>query len=235
MKRFLTVIFLLLIVFSCTTTQKVTEKEKGLLTKSEKDLIGLKLPDAQMKVVKNDSQKGDLVLRKKSLKALMDSDGYDILEKKMMASLKREKGVGIAAPQVGVNRKVVIVQRLDKEAKPFEYYYNPEIIDKKGDLKEGWEGCLSVPAGYGKVDRWQDITVEYDVMEKGEITRKIEHIVGFTAVIFQHELDHLDGILFIDKKTKDSLVPKDEFREMRRKEKEENEKEPVEPKKIEKS
>ena len=153
----------------------------------------------------------------------MNSAGYDVLEKKMMASLMEEKGVGIAAPQIGINRRVIIVQRLDKDEKPFEYYYNPVITEKRGELIEGWEGCLSVPDGFGKVLRHQNIDVEYDRSENGKTGRVVERIEGWTAVIFQHEIDHLDGTLFIDKKCEGDLVPKEEFYEMRRKQKEEAE------------
>ena len=171
----------------------------------------------------NESAKDNEVLRKISAPALMKSEGYDVLEKFMMETLLQEKGVGIAAPQVGINRRVIIVQRLDKEDQPFEFYYNIVIKEKRGEKVVGWEGCLSIPAGFGKVERWQDIDIEYDAEVDGKIVRKSENIKGFTAVIFQHETDHLNGILFIDVKTADPLMDKDSYREMRLKEKAEKE------------
>ena len=224
MRKVLSFVFIFVFLYSCTTTQKVSEEDQGLLTDAEKEFI-TSMGEKDIPVVKNDTKEGDAVLRKVSKKTLMGSDGYDVLEKKMMKALEEEKGVGIAAPQIGVNRRLVIVQRLDKELKPFEFYYNPVILEMKGEMIEGWEGCLSIPAGFGKVKRQHDITIEYDVMTDGKVTRKQEHIVGFVAVIFQHELDHLEGVLFIDKKCKGPLVPKDKYREMREKEKEQKEKE----------
>ena len=82
---------------------------------------------------------------------------------------------------------------------------------------------ISIPAGYGQVERWQDIDIEYDAEVDGKLVRESENIKGFTAVIFQHETDHLNGILFIDKKTDDPLMTAKEYREMRMKEKAEKE------------
>jgi len=217
MKRLL-IIALSIFIVSCATTQEKTQINEGALTESEIEFIN---SSEKMRVFKNTAENDDAVLRNISKKTLMNSKGYDVLEKKMMESLLEEKGVGIAAPQVGVNRRVIIVQRLDKEEKPLEYYYNPVITEKRGELIEGWEGCLSVPDGFGKVMRSQDIDIEYDKNEGGNIVRFKEKIAGWTAVIFQHEIDHLDGILFIDKKCEGDLVPKEEYYEMRKKQKEE--------------
>lgn len=219
MKKFVIIAFIAFFI-SCATTQEKTQINEGALTESEIEFIN---SSEKMRVFKNNAENDDAVLRNISKKALMNSNGYDVLEKKMMESLIEEKGVGIAAPQVGVNRRVIIVQRLDKEEKPLEYYYNPVITEKRGELIEGWEGCLSVPDGFGKVVRSQDIDIEYDKNESGNIVRFKEKIEGWTAVIFQHEIDHLYGILFIDKKCEGNLVPKEEYYEMRKKQKEEAE------------
>lgn len=206
-------------VVACSAISKTVVKnvDDGKLTQEESNFLA---NPEKRRVFVNESPEDNEILRKVSLKALMNSAGYDVLEKLMMEILSVEKGVGIAAPQVGINRRVIIVQRLDKEGTPFEYYYNPLITEKRGDLIESWEGCLSVPAGFGKVKRRQDVDVEYDWEENGKIIRKRERISGFTAVIFQHEIDHLDGVLFIDKKSDEPLVPKDEYYEMKKREKE---------------
>jgi len=85
------------------------------------------------------------------------------------------------------------------------------------DIELEWEGCLSIPAGHGKVSRPKAIHVEYDLENGG---RDSEMVEGFTARIFQHEIDHLDGVLFIDHMDPGPLMPKEEYREMRRREKE---------------
>ncbi len=107
------------------------------------------------------------------------------------------EGVGIAAPQVGISKQLIAVQRIDKEGEPFEFYVNPKIVSFSGDKKTGGEGCLSVPGMKGLVDRYQEIVIEYNDVEDFKI--KSDTIEGFTAVIFQHEIDHLNGILYIDK------------------------------------
>lgn len=124
---------------------------------------------------------------------------YAALAEKMVATVTspEQNGVGIAGPQVGLSRNVVAVQRFDKEGEPFEVYPNIRIVATRGEPEAGPEGCLSVPGRRGEVLRWRDIDICYTSLETGqEVTERIE---GFTAVIFQHETDHLKGILYIDK------------------------------------
>jgi peptide deformylase len=133
----------------------------------------------------------------------LNSDAYERLTKLMLATVTHpsQDGVGIAAPQIGINRRVVAVQRFDKEGYPFEVYPNIRIIWKSANLAKGPEGCLSVPNHRGEVMRSQEITIEYtDMTRLHEGDHRIrETIEGFTAVIFQHEIDHLEGILYIDR------------------------------------
>lgn len=107
------------------------------------------------------------------------------------------EGVGIAAPQVGVLRRVVVVQRFDKAGTPFEVYVNPEIVERSEEVTLGPEGCLSVPDRRGEVLRASAITIRY--RDAVTFEPREEHIEGFSAIIFQHEIDHLDGILYIDR------------------------------------
>ncbi len=114
--------------------------------------------------------------------------------------LSTDGGVGIAAPQVGINRKVIWVQRFDKEGEPLEYFINP-VITWKSELQNlGPEGDLSIPEFRGQFYRSKVIQLEY-VDLKGQ--KYSEIVEGFTAVIFQHETDHLFGILISDKKEKE--------------------------------
>jgi peptide deformylase len=106
-------------------------------------------------------------------------------------------GVGIAAPQVGIPRRIIWVQRFDKEEEqfPFEVYLNPEITTYSDTTKLTMEGCLSIPDFRSEVKRPCSITIEYDQLDG---THRRETISGFTSVIFQHEIDHLNGILYLD-------------------------------------
>lgn len=124
---------------------------------------------------------------------------YAKLASKLIATVTspEQDGVGIAGPQVGLSRNVIAVQRFDKEGEPFEVYPNIRITALRGELEPGPEGCLSVPGRRGKVLRWRDIDICYTSPETGqEVSERVE---GFTAVIFQHETDHLQGILYTDK------------------------------------
>lgn len=119
------------------------------------------------------------------------------LEAKMLRTVSdpSQDGVGIAAPQVGINRRVVWVQRLDKEGEPFECYENIRIDSLFGETVLLEEGCLSVPPLRGRVPRYNGVKISY--LSNGQ--KVTETVEGYTARIFQHECDHLDGILYIDR------------------------------------
>ena len=119
------------------------------------------------------------------------------LEAKMLRTVTdpSQDGVGIAAPQVGINRRVVWVQRLDKEGEPFECYENIRIDSLFGEIVLLEEGCLSVPPLRGRVPRYNGVKISY--LSNGQ--KVTETVEGYTARIFQHECDHLDGILYIDR------------------------------------
>lgn len=122
-----------------------------------------------------------------------------LLMRRMLATVQNpeNRGVGIAAPQVGISRRLVAVQRFDKAGEPFEFYPNIYITWFSPETAVGREGCLSIPGRRGLVRRSESIEIVYTDVETCEpVTERIE---GFTAVIFQHEVDHLDGVLYIDK------------------------------------
>jgi peptide deformylase len=109
-----------------------------------------------------------------------------------------QDGVGLAAPQVGINRRIVAVQRFDKAGEPFEVYPNIHLVWTSDSLAYGPEGCLSVPDRREEVLRSQEIIIEYATADEPEISVR-DTVRGFTAVIFQHEIDHLDGLLYTDR------------------------------------
>ena len=121
------------------------------------------------------------------------------LVQRMLATVTdpSQDGVGIAAPQVGENLRIIWVQRLDKPEEPFECYLNVHIDSLYGEVKVGPEGCLSIPPYRGMVPRYQDVIISYVSQETLQPQRDTVH--GYTAVIFQHECDHLDGILYTDR------------------------------------
>lgn len=117
----------------------------------------------------------------------------------MRDTMAAESGVGLAAPQIGVNLRVVIfgfersARYPDAEAVPYTVLINPVITPLSEAQDEGWEGCLSVPGMRGWVPRYSEIRYQgYDAL--GEIIDR--RVNGFHARVVQHECDHLDGVLY---------------------------------------
>ena len=112
------------------------------------------------------------------------------------------KGVGIAAPQISQPYRIFIIASHPSDRYPHapsmspKAMINPRILSHREDVVKDWEGCLSVPNTRGLVPRYQTIEVEY-ITRQGEIKQEI--LTDFVARVFQHELDHLDGIVFTDR------------------------------------
>ena len=154
-----------------------------------------------MRVLTVDDRSDSLTLRRKSapmVEGMERADDYETLRRRMLATVQdpENTGVGIAAPQVGILRRMIAVQRFDKPGEPFEIYLNPKIVEYSAETAPGREGCLSILDRSGEVKRAQRITLRY---RDEQFAERLERISGFTAVIFQHEIDHLDGILYTDR------------------------------------
>ena len=136
-------------------------------------------------------QVGDDVLRQKCFPVEAFDEKLWALLGDMKDTVKKEKGAGLAAPQVGVLRRVVVV---DVEEGYFELI-NPVILSAKGE-QNGWEGCLSVRGKSGIVSR--PMKVKFSYFDRfGE--KHLMQAKGFFARAICHELDHLDGVLYIDR------------------------------------
>jgi len=107
-------------------------------------------------------------------------------------TMSAKAGLGLAAPQVGIIKRIIAIQA----AKGAEIYINPKIVAKSFFKERDEEGCLSIPGVYGIVRRWRKIKVEA-LNRQGKQLKFTAR--GLMARILQHEIDHLDGILFIDK------------------------------------
>ena len=249
-----TLVLLAICLAGCRNVGDFSKAELALIHGSaEKSDV----PEGTMRVLTIDDPADCLVLRAPShdlsSEALLSPD-YEELARLMVATVTHpsQDGVGIAGPQVGLNRRVVAVQRFDKEPvlragrldHPFEVYPNIRIVWASDSLEAGPEGCLSVPHRRGDVLRSTEIVIEYADMVfttaddsnsadsnllqpsdnqalNANHLRHLPHAIqdkelrdsklhktipmvrdtvsGFTAVIFQHEIDHLDGILYIDR------------------------------------
>ncbi len=132
------------------------------------------------------------ILRKKSETIKNIDKKLKKFIKDMIETMKDAKGVGIAAPQVGVNIRLCIVTLNDKQ--PIALI-NPAITAQSEEKEWGEEGCLSLPKQWGQVERSKEITVTFTTEKNTQQTLKLK---DFNARIVQHEIDHLDGVLFID-------------------------------------
>ncbi len=128
-----------------------------------------------------------------NLQALID----DLLQ-----TMTQAGGVGIAAPQVGILKQLVIIASRPTPRYPHAPemsptpMLNPKLVEHSNETDKGWEGCLSVPGIRGLVPRYRSVTIDY-LDRDGQPQRHILH--DFVARIFQHEYDHLQGVVFIDR------------------------------------
>lgn len=145
---------------------------------------------------------GDPILRKKSREITEINDRIKTLLDDMLETMYENDGVGLAAPQVGILRRAIVIDIGDGPIK----LINPEIIEEEGEFIDV-EGCLSIPNKAGTVKRPERVKVKY-LDENGE--SKIIEGTGLLSKALCHEIDHLNGILFIDKMIEEILPEEEE-------------------------
>lgn len=136
------------------------------------------------------------ILRTKSVPIQKIVSKHHALIEEMRETMQQEEGVGLAAPQVGQNIRLILVTLVNSKEREIVPMVNPEILrvsEKEICLEEG---CLSLPGKFAEVVRPEEITVKY-LNAKGQ--EKILSLGGMNARVVLHEIDHLDGILFIDR------------------------------------
>ncbi|MBL7789987.1 MAG: peptide deformylase [Chitinophagales bacterium] len=149
---------------------------------------------------------GQPVLKKKANPVELDGSKLKPIISDMFETMYHCKGVGLAAPQVGLSIRLFIIdsskvndddERKDKSEEGLrEVFINAEMIEENGGLHSLEEGCLSIPNIYGHVEREKAIKIRYYDAQL-ELNEKV--FTGFTARVIQHEYDHIEGILFIEK------------------------------------
>jgi peptide deformylase len=144
--------------------------------------------------IRNIRIEGDPILRKVCREVPEITDRIKVLLDDMGETMYSADGVGLAAPQVGILKRIIVVDPHDEETGLVKLV-NPEIIESDGE-QIGVEGCLSIPNFNATVKRPEHVKVKY-LDENGE--EKIWDAHGFPAVILSHEIDHLNGVLFRDK------------------------------------
>ena len=184
------VLVLAAVVMALTRPKPFTKEQRMIIRQSDSVMYVTVWPEdsAILRTPCEDLTKAEL--KSKDLRTLMA---------KMLATVRapQHDGVGIAAPQVGISKRIICLQRFDKDGGPFECYLNPHIDSLFGEIGKGPEGCLSIPPMRGLVPRYTNVIVSYIQPETMEPKR--DTVTGYTAVIFQHECDHLDGRLYIDR------------------------------------
>ncbi|MAG75141.1 MAG: peptide deformylase [Colwelliaceae bacterium] len=112
----------------------------------------------------------------------------------MFETMYTENGVGLAATQVNIHQRIVVMDTTEDKSDPITLI-NPEIVQKSDETFINEEGCLSVPGCYAKVDRHERVTVKALDRDGNEFTRDADELL---SICIQHELDHLKGVLFVD-------------------------------------
>ena len=149
---------------------------------------------------------GHPVLKKKAIDVVLDTNILTPIITDMYETMYHCKGVGLAAPQVGLSIRLFVIdssklndddERKDKSEEGIkEVFINAEMIEERGEIISLEEGCLSIPNIYGHVEREKTIKIRY-YNAKLELQEK--EFTGFTARVIQHEYDHIEGILFVEK------------------------------------
>jgi len=154
----------------------------------------------------------DQVLRRKARKITTFDKDLQVLIDDMIETMRAAPGVGLAAPQVGISQRLIVVEYGEGEEEddnvPRKLYVviNPEIVEASPEMVTGVEGCLSIPRMVGEVERHERIVVKGLNRYGKPVKYKLS---GWVARIFQHEIDHLDGVLYTDRATS-VWVPKEE-------------------------
>jgi peptide deformylase len=138
---------------------------------------------------------GDPVLRAKAEPVAQITDEHRELIRNMFETMYAEEGVGLAAPQVGVSERIIVVDPQNDEVPAFALI-NPEIIERSKATEKGEEGCLSIPGLRDIVERSHSCVVR-GLNQDGDVVEL--NLQALPARIIQHEVDHLDGVLFFDR------------------------------------
>jgi len=140
------------------------------------------------------------VLRRKAKKVAKITPALRVLAEDMLETMRQAPGVGLAAPQVAQSVRLFVAEIEENEEHPGSgktyIVFNPEYVFKSDELVDGAEGCLSIPGWAGEVTRHEQVVIKG--LDKQGNRLRIE-AQGFLARVFQHEMDHLDGVLFTDR------------------------------------
>ncbi|MEM7590150.1 MAG: peptide deformylase [Cyanobacteria bacterium P01_A01_bin.83] len=140
---------------------------------------------------------GDRVLRQPAKRIAKVDDKIRTIVKQMLQTMYSADGIGLAAPQVGINKQLIVIDiALDQPDKPPLVLINPKIVKSSNTLCNSEEGCLSIPGVYLEVTRPEEIEVSY----RNELGKPCKlKATGLLSRAIQHEMDHLNGVMFVDR------------------------------------
>lgn len=195
--RTIALLVLIIAMIGCNKPNRMNEKERNLIDSGDYN--------TPFRVLTIDNANDLKVLRTpcKDLNYEGDSALIKKLAARLLSTMIAENGVGIAAPQIGISRNIFLFMRINQPNHPVEIAINPRIVNKPNEsiCFEG-DGCLSIPGQSGNTARYAWIEVEYLNIEGVKIRERLEGFSrndDFTGIIFQHEYDHLQGVLYTDK------------------------------------
>lgn len=149
------------------------------------------------KLLKIQTGENNSTLRTKSVRVKKIDSVLKKFAKNLKETMLKKDGIGLAAPQVGENiRMIIVTLNYGKINASVKVMINPEILSHGDEVATAEEGCLSLPAKYGNVERFTAVVLEFIDLEGEKHTLKLDDL---NARVVQHEIDHLDGILFTDR------------------------------------
>jgi peptide deformylase len=160
-------------------------------------------------------QIGNPLLRRRGAKVTRFDGGLARLAEDMIDTMHEAHGVGLAAPQVGVSTRLIVVEMPDDEDYPHPgerwVMCNPEVAKQSRETEVGQEGCLSVAGYVGAVERPIAVTIKGQDLSGRKMRVKAE---GFLARAFLHEIDHLNGVLYVDRAEQDTVMTVEQYEEL---------------------
>jgi len=160
-------------------------------------------------------QIGNPVLRRRGVKITRFDNGLARLAEDMIETMHTASGVGLAAPQVGVSTRLIVVEMPDDGDYPHSgerwVVCNPEVVKESRETEVGQEGCLSVAGYVGMVERPTAVTIRGQDLTGHKMRVKAD---GFLARAFLHEMDHLNGVLYVDRAKEDTVMTIEQYEKL---------------------
>lgn len=197
-----------LLVFVFLSSCSATHRTNNTLTSAEWRRLQILEQNQRFAVLNIESPADKVLLETPSRPVDPDSPGIGRLIRHLEKTARHLGGAGIAAVQIGIPVKLVLLRRRDSDGEHFQAFLNPRIVQSSINTIASWEHCLSVPWGYRFTSRPVQITVDF----QNTVGQSLDAtLLGDEAVVFQQEADHLNGLLLSSDHTREWFVPSEEM------------------------